>query len=1021
MEGIELGKAAVEILIDLGKMAATLKLVKKRVAMELKRAGEMGKAAFAKSIRGIGKALKTALLGVGALGAAVTAGAGLALHASNQLNTAMANVASLGSEAAAHVSEWKGELQALSVQMGKTTDDLAGGLYQTVSAFGPVNDAMQILAINAKAATAGLAQTTDAINLTSAVTKAYGDISAKAVQQVSDLALKTVQLGQTTFPELAQSIGRVTPLAASMQMSMQDLFAVLATATGVTGNAAEVSTQMRAALSALMAPTDALAKLYQKLGYANGQAMLKSLGFGGAMKAIVEAAKKSGRPLQDFIGQVRGQVLALALANGLSDQYTEKLEAMQHAAGATDEAFRAQTQGISSVAFQLKQLKQRAVVFLQKAGDALAPFAGLVLSKLVPALDAGATKIEAVLEAFHDLLTGSRSFAEIHDNLTKVFGNEMGNAIFGFMDDIRQLVNGLREGGLMGNRFRDALERVGGSGAVAAFDAIVNGVTMARDALTNLWNVAEPFITGTVIPFVQRHGPAIAAAIAAIGAALAAAAIVSTIIGIAGAIAALVNPVTLVLALIGLLTAAWVKDWGGIREVVKSTASAVSNTLAGVWAVLERFGRAIWETVAPAFDAIGKQLLQAKALLAGLPVANLRKAFTSLGQIVRRVAVLLGGLLLAALGVIVGAIRGVVQGIAWALPGLVLLFNGVALVIQGVIDTIAGAVNALWALVRAALGKGSWDEVLAALRQLWSGVVEILSGLAESFLGILYALLFAAIGLISGFVEGVIGFFVNLYDELVGHSIVPDMLHAMLNVFVTVLSAIVTFVGSWVAGILRGIGQLAGDGVAKVTKFVNEVHDVISKRFDEAKEAITRAVTDARDAVEEKFSNIVRNVKSKIGEIKKALDIADDLRAIGEGLINGLWNGMRSIWKRMKDWLADSVSTLLEIVRLITGTHSPSRKFAEIGRYWMEGLAKGISDAAALPKNALMDASSLHELPIWERDIALLSRANEGRMAAQRNIYNSQHNVINAPGLDAEALMNLLYAQRVLGVMEVPE
>ena len=38
----------------------------------------------------------------------------------------------------------------------------------------------------------------------------YGDTSAAAVAKASDLALLTVRLGQTTFPELAASIGRVT-------------------------------------------------------------------------------------------------------------------------------------------------------------------------------------------------------------------------------------------------------------------------------------------------------------------------------------------------------------------------------------------------------------------------------------------------------------------------------------------------------------------------------------------------------------------------------------------------------------------------------------------------------------------------------------------------------------------------------------------------------------------------------------------------------------------------------------------
>jgi len=589
---MDLGEAVIDVVLDLREMAVTLKAVKRQVAKELQRAGEMGKAAFAKGLRGIAKVAKWTALGVAGVTAAMAAGAGVALQASNQLNAAMANVASLGSEAAAHVGTWKGELQNLSVQMGKTTDDLAGGLYQVVSAFGATDDTMEVLAINAKAATAGLAQTTDAINLTSAVTKAYGDTSAEAVQQVSDLAMRTVQLGQTTFPELASSIGRVTPLAASMGLSMQDLFAVMATATGVTGSAAEVSTQMRAALQALMAPTDATAKLIKQLGYESGQAMLQSLGFGGAMQAIVEAAEKSGRPLQDFIGQIEGQTLALALADGLSEQYTEKLEAMQHAAGATDEAFRAQTQGIAGVAFQLQQLKQRAVVFLQKVGDAVAPFVNAALGLLVPVLDGVAEKVETVLTAFSDLVTGSRSFAEIHDSLTSVFGDEMGSRIFGFLDGLRQLINGLREGGLMGDRFRDALERVGGSGAVAVFDGIVAAVQRLREWLSNLWQTVGPFINDTVIPFIQEHGPAIAAAIGAIGAALAAAAIVSTIVGIAGAVAALANPVTLILALVGLLAAAWVEDWGGIQE---KTAAVIDRLQAG-WFII----RAWFTVILPA-------------------------------------------------------------------------------------------------------------------------------------------------------------------------------------------------------------------------------------------------------------------------------------------------------------------------------------------------------------------------------------------------------------------------------------
>ena len=177
-----------------------------------------------------------------------------AIKASTDLNAAMANVASLGVPIE-RVEELKSSVQDVAIEVGKTTGDIAGGLYQVISAFGDSVDTVEILRINAIAAAAGLATTEDAIALTSAVTKGFGDTSADAVQKAADLAFVTVQLGQTTFPELASAMGKVVPLAATLGITQEELFASMATLTGVTGNAAEVTTQMRATYQALIKPT----------------------------------------------------------------------------------------------------------------------------------------------------------------------------------------------------------------------------------------------------------------------------------------------------------------------------------------------------------------------------------------------------------------------------------------------------------------------------------------------------------------------------------------------------------------------------------------------------------------------------------------------------------------------------------------------------------------------------------------------------------------------------------------------
>jgi len=302
----------------------------------------------------------------------LAAGAG-AIKMSTDFNGAMANIATLIPGNTDRVNELKESIQNMAIETGKSTNDLANGMYQVVSAFGDTADSAKILEINAKSAKAGLAETTDAINLTSGVTKAYGDTTAGAVQKASDLALMTVRLGQTTFPELAASMGRVTPLAAALNVKQEELFGTMATFTGVTGGAAEVSTQLRGVLQALMAPTADMQDLMKKLGYENGQAMIKSLGLQGSIEAMTKAANDTGKPLQAFIGSIEGQTLALAATGGQADTFSDKIKQMGNVAGVTDEAFNEVTNGVNKAGFQMEQARAKAEVAAQKMGDALAP------------------------------------------------------------------------------------------------------------------------------------------------------------------------------------------------------------------------------------------------------------------------------------------------------------------------------------------------------------------------------------------------------------------------------------------------------------------------------------------------------------------------------------------------------------------------------------------------------------------------------------------------------------------------
>lgn len=99
------------------------------------------------------------------------------------------------------------------------------------------------------------------------------------------------------------------------------------------------------------------------------------------------------------------------------------------------------------------------------------------------------------------------------------------------------------------------------------------------DGFVSLTQTAGTFISGTLIPFVRDHWPELKGALIGIGIALTAAGIVTTVTAIGAAIAALLNPVGLLIAGAALLGAAWAGNWGGIRDKTAAAIEFISGRI----------------------------------------------------------------------------------------------------------------------------------------------------------------------------------------------------------------------------------------------------------------------------------------------------------------------------------------------------------------------------------------------------------------------------------------------------------
>lgn len=314
--------------------------------------------------------------------------ASAATISSIRINEAMANVGTLIPGNIKRLEEMKTSVQSLALETGKAQTDIAEGLFQTISAFGDQENSMDKLRIAARAGVAGRSETIDSLNLLSSVTKAYDDITTTTTQKVADLAFKTNELGQTTFPEMAENMGKIAPLASTLDITMEELFGTLAAATGVTGDTARVSTQLAGVMGALLKPTKDMEVAFKKLGVRTGKELIQQHGLQGSLKLLQDLTEKYNIPLGKLLGRKEALSLTFALNNQLADAFTEKLAKMENVSGSTEKAFKEQSEGINKLGFQWNQLKVRTGIVLAQFGDKLSPtLTKLIDNQIVPLLD----------------------------------------------------------------------------------------------------------------------------------------------------------------------------------------------------------------------------------------------------------------------------------------------------------------------------------------------------------------------------------------------------------------------------------------------------------------------------------------------------------------------------------------------------------------------------------------------------------------------------------------------------------
>lgn len=333
--GIELAPLNVKIEADVASFKSQMEKAKlvgaekaKEISKNLSSVTKVGE-----KLESVGKTMTkyvtTSLAGVGVA----------ALKMSLDFESSFAKVSTLLDENKVDFTKYKQDILKASNETKIGVNDFSEAVYQSISAGVDQQKAIEFTTNAMKLAKGGFTEGATAVDLLTTAINAY-NLSAEDTNYISDLLITTQNLGKTTVNELAASMGKVIPVAKSVNFDIKELstsYAVL-TKNGIA--TAEAGTYLKAMLNELGKSGSDTDKALRELT-GKGFADLKKEGKSTTdiLKLISKYAQENELTLKDMFGSVEAGSAALVLMNKDGAEYNEILKEMGNSAGATNKAF----------------------------------------------------------------------------------------------------------------------------------------------------------------------------------------------------------------------------------------------------------------------------------------------------------------------------------------------------------------------------------------------------------------------------------------------------------------------------------------------------------------------------------------------------------------------------------------------------------------------------------------------------------------------------------------------------------
>ncbi|GGK90165.1 hypothetical protein Ppa06_58290 [Planomonospora parontospora subsp. parontospora] len=536
--------------------------------------------------------------------------------------------------------------------------------------------------------------------------------------------------------------------------------------------------------------------------------------------------------------------------------------------------------------------------------------------------------------------------------------------------------------------------------------AIASGIGAIAPLVGQLAQVVGPVLTtaiNAIVPAISALAPGVMVVVGAIGQAVAAIGptltpIGEAISGVLVAVAPLIPVIGDLAALIASTLAAGVQAvtpaLGPLVAAFGQLITALSPLIPQVVTLAVTLLNGLLPAITPLIPIVGQLI----ALFAGTFIQVLQIFAAALLPILpplSQLAEVLAGVLMQAMQALMPFIVQLATAIASLLPTLTplitlvtqvaaqlgqILVQAITLLVQALSPLIPVIVQATstigTALLEALIAlMPSIMQIIDAFVQLLpvlTPIVGIVAQLVSAFAPLVAEILPVVTQLITALtpvVVQIVGAFGQLLAALMPViSVLADIVIALMPVvtwLVQVAAAILEKVIPVVGDLIKWVIDLAAKILAELTPVLQWVRDKIPEAWEWVKSKIRSAIEDiksvinwfselpdmlgrwmidARDAVTQRFAELVDWLRGLPVAILNAIgNLGGLLSGLGHDLIIGLWNGIVGMWDWFKNAIWNFFSSIMpQWVKDALGIASPSKVFAEIGRFTMMGVSEGM-------------------------------------------------------------------------------